>query len=58
MAFKMTSPLLNKRKFKKKTKVRNGKTYDKENTTNTTKITDYSNMSTEQLMEIKAQKGL
>lgn len=55
MAFKMTSPLLNKRKFKKKTKVKGGKTYDKENTT---KTTDYSNMSTEELMKIKAEKGL
>lgn len=53
MAFKMTSPLLNKRNFKKKTKVVNGKTYDKKN-----KTTDYSGMSTEELMKIKAEKGL
>lgn len=56
MAFKMTSPLL-KRKFKKKTKVVNGKTYDKENKTKTT-TTDYSGMSTEELMRIKTEKGL
>ena len=55
MAFKMTSPLLNKRKFKKKTKVKDGKTYDKKTTT---KPTDYSGMSTEELMRIKAEKGL
>ena len=52
MAFKMTSPLLN-RKFKKKTKVVNGKTYDKK-----AKTTDYSNMSTDELMRIRAEKGL
>ena len=57
MAFKMTSPLFNRkiRKFKKKTKVVDGKTYDKKNTT---KKTDYSSMSTEQLMRIKEEKGL
>jgi hypothetical protein len=53
--FKMKSPLLNKKKFKKKTKVKDGKTYDK---TNTSKPKDYSNMTTEELMRIKAEKGL
>ena len=51
----MKSPLLNKKKFKKKTKVKDGKTYDK---TNTSKPKDYSNMTTEELMRIKAEKGL